>query len=128
MKSLCAAAWAACWLLTPTLLRAADDTIKKVGEPPIKCSISSINKDEVKYEKSGKVEIMPTYDIESIRLADEPPQLNLIRNQVNNGAFENALRTLDKLSTDSIDKAEVKAEIQYMRAYCNGKLALGGGD
>lgn|SRR5487761_1407031 len=126
MKSLCAAAWAACWLLTPTLLRAADDTIKKVGEPPIKCSISSINKDEVKYEKSGKVEIMPTYDIESIRLSDEPPQLNLIRNQVNNGAYENAMKALDKLNPDSLEKSEVKGEVQFMRAFCQGRLALGG--
>ncbi|HQU47067.1 MAG: hypothetical protein B7Z73_14635 [Planctomycetia bacterium 21-64-5] len=129
MKSLRIAAIVACCLAVPLTVRAADDTIKKIGETQqIKCSITSISKDAVKYEKSGKEESVPTYEIESIRLADEPPQLNLIRNQVNNGAFENALRSLDKLSTDSIDKAEVKAEIQYMRAYCNGKLALGGGD
>ncbi|HVA46073.1 MAG TPA: hypothetical protein VNH11_06835 [Pirellulales bacterium] len=127
MKASRIAAIVAGCLAVPLTVRAADDTIKKIGETQqIKCSITSMSKDEVKYEKSGKEESVPTYEIESIRLADEPPQLNLIRNQVNNGAFENALRSLDKLDTDSIDKAEVKAEIHYMRAYCNGKLALGG--
>ena len=126
MKSLRIAALAACWLMTATLSRAADDTIKKVGEPPVRCSISSITKDEVKYSKSGKDETVPTYDIESIRLADEPPQLNPARNQVINGAYENALKQLDKIDADTLDRPEVKAEVQYMRAYSNGRLALGG--
>lgn len=117
-------------LLVPAATRAADDTIKKVGETAqIKCTISSINKDEVKYEKSGKEETIPTYEIESIRFGDEAgqvPQLNLVRNQVNNGAYENGLKALDKINADSIEKAEIKSELQFLRAYCNGKLALGG--
>jgi tetratricopeptide (TPR) repeat protein len=127
MKTSRIAALAACLLAVPALSRAADDTIKKVGETAtIKCSISSITKDEVKYEKSGKEETLPTYEIESIRLADEPAQLNLIRNMSNNGAYENALKAIDKINADSIDKPEVKGELQYLRAYCNARLALGG--
>jgi tetratricopeptide (TPR) repeat protein len=126
MKTIIAMAPALCWLALPLAARAADDTVKKVGEPPVKCSITSISKDEVKYEKSGKEEIVPSYAIESIRLADEPAQLNLIRNQANNGAYENALKALDKIAPDSVEKAEVKAEVQYLRAYCNARLALGG--
>ncbi|HWB11318.1 MAG TPA: tetratricopeptide repeat protein [Pirellulales bacterium] len=120
------AALVCCSLFLPASLR-ADDTIKKVGESsPLKCSISSINKNEVQYTKSGKDETVPTYEIESIRLTDEPPQLNLIRNQVNNGAYENALKALDRLNPDSIERAEVKAEVQYLRAYAHARLALGG--
>lgn len=126
MKMKTIAAFAACLLAVPALLQAADDTIKKVGEPPIKCTISSITKDEVKYEKSGKEETVQTYEIESIRLADEPAQLNLIRNQANNGAYENAIKALDKLNPDTLEKAEVKGEVQWLRAYCNARLALGG--
>ncbi|HVX10753.1 MAG TPA: tetratricopeptide repeat protein [Pirellulales bacterium] len=126
MKTTRVAALAACVLAVPAWSRAADDTIKKTGETPIKCSISSISKDEVKYEKGGKEETVPTFEIESIRLADEPAQLNLIRNQANNGAYENALKALDRLDVDSIEKAEVKGEVQYLRAYCTARLALGG--
>ncbi|MGH7136731.1 MAG: tetratricopeptide repeat protein [Pirellulales bacterium] len=126
MKTIRIAAVAACWLALPVVTRAADDTVKKVGEPPVKCSITSISKDELKYEKNGKEEIVPSYAVESIRLADEPFQLNLIRNQANNGAYENALRALDKIDPDSLEKPEVKAEVQYLRAYCNARLALGG--
>jgi tetratricopeptide (TPR) repeat protein len=127
MKSLRIAALLACWSAASALAIAADDTIKKIGEPQIKCSISSIDKNEVKYEKGGKQETVPTYEIESIRLAGEPAQLNLIRNQANNGAYENALKSLDKINADTLeDKPEVKAEVQFLRVYCHGRLALGG--
>jgi tetratricopeptide (TPR) repeat protein len=126
MKTSRIASLVCCSLVFPAFLRAADDTIKKAGDPPLKCSISSIDKNEVQYTKGGKDETVPTYEIDSIRLGDEPPQLNLIRNQVNNGAYENALRALDRLNTDSIERAEVKAEVQYLRAYSNARLALGG--
>lgn len=121
---LCAAALP---LLLPSALRAADDTVKKVGDSPVKCTITSISKDEIKYEKNGKEEAVPSYAIESVRLAAEPAQLNLIRNQVNNGAYENALKALDKIDADSQENQDVKAELSYMRAYSNARLALGGG-
>lgn len=107
--------------------RAADDKLKKMSEPLINCTVNSINKDEVQYTKSGKDETVPTYEIEFIRLGDEPPQLNLIRNQINNGAYENGLRALDKVDADKTERAEVKSEIQFLRAYSNARLALGGG-
>lgn len=126
MKTIHVAALAAGCMLFAAVSWAADDTLKKVGEPPIKCSITSMNKEEIKYEKSGKEETVPSYAVESIRLADEPPQLNLIRNQANNGAYENALKALDKIDPDTIEKQEVKAEVTYLRAYSNARLALGG--
>lgn len=125
MRTLRIAALVCCWMILPVASR-ADDTIKKIGETAVKGAISSINKNEVQYTRSGKDETVPTYEIESIRLGDEPPQLNLIRNQVNNGAYENALKALDKLNAESIERAEVKGELQYLRAYSNARLALGG--
>jgi tetratricopeptide (TPR) repeat protein len=116
-----------CWLIAPAISRAADDSLKKVGEPTaVKCQISSINRDEVKYTRSGKEETVPTHEIESIRLADEPPQLNLARNAAHTGGYENGLKQLDKIDIDAISRAEAKGEAQYLRAYCNARLALGG--
>lgn len=126
MRTTHLAVLAACCMLVPALSRAADDTVKKVGDPPIKCSVTSMSKDEIKYEKGGKEETVPSYSIESVRLADEPPQLNLIRNQANNGAYENALKALDKIDVESIEKPEVKAEVAWLRAYSHARLALGG--
>lgn len=116
----------ACCMIVPAISRAADDTLKKVGEPPVKCQISLINRDEVKYTRSGKEETVPTHDIESIRLADEPPQLNLARNSAHTGRYENALKELDKIDIDAISRAESKGEAQYLRAYCNARQVLGG--
>ncbi|HEX7377066.1 MAG TPA: tetratricopeptide repeat protein [Pirellulales bacterium] len=118
---------AVCCSLLPAAVWAADDTVKKMGDPPVKCTITSISKDGIKYEKNGKEETVPSYAIESVRLAAEPAQLNLIRNQVNNGAYENALKALDKIDPETQENQDVKAELTYLRAYSNARLALGGG-
>lgn len=119
-------------LLVPALVACvagvsrADDQIKKTSGDLVRGTVVSLGKDEVKFEKSGKADSIPTYEIQSIRLDDEPPQLNLLRNQVNSGAYENALKGLDKIDADSITKAEVKQDLVWLKAYCHAQLALGG--
>ncbi|HJT34700.1 MAG TPA: hypothetical protein VJ783_21920 [Pirellulales bacterium] len=104
----------------------AEDQIRKTSGEVIRGTIVSLGKDEVKFEKSGKEDSIPTYDIQSIHLTGEPPQLNLHRNKVFAGAYENALKDLDKIELDSITKPEVKQDILWLKAYCNAQLALGG--
>ncbi|HEX5446493.1 MAG TPA: tetratricopeptide repeat protein [Pirellulales bacterium] len=105
----------------------ADDQIKKTSGDVVRGTIVALGKDEVKFEKSGKQDTIPTYEIQSIRIDEEPPQLNLIRNKVSSGAYENALKDLDKIEADSVSKADVKQDIVWLKAYCHAQLALGGG-
>lgn len=108
-------------------VRAADDTIKKTSGEQIKAPVDSVSKDGVKYTKSGKEASLAPYEIESIKFSGEPAQLLLIRNQVTSGAYDNALKALDKIDADSISRDEVKPEIAWLRAYCNAQMAFGGG-
>lgn len=108
-----------------TLCR-AEDQIKKTSGEVVRGTVVSLGKDEVKIEKSGKAESIPTYDIQSIHLTGEPPQLNLYRNRVFAGAYDNALKDLEKIDLDSISKPDVKQDIAWLKAYCNAQLALGG--
>lgn len=114
-----------CLLVSQQAAR-ADDQIKKTSGDVVRGSIVSLGKDEVKFEKSGKQDTIPTYEIQSIRHDEEPPQLNLTRNKVGSGAYENALKDLDKIEADSVSKAEVKQDIAWLRAYCHAQLGLGG--
>lgn len=107
--------------------RAADDTIKKASGEQVKAPIDSVSKEGIKYTKSGKEESLAPYEIESIKFSGEPAQLQLIRNQVTSGAFDNALKALDKIDADSVSRAEAKPDISWLRAYCNAQMAFGGG-
>lgn len=107
--------------------RAADDTIKKASGEQVKAPVESVSKEGIKYTKSGKEQSLAPYEIESIKFSGEPAQLMLIRNQVTSGAYDNALKQLDKIDADAISRVEVKPEISWLRAYCNAQMAFGGG-
>jgi tetratricopeptide (TPR) repeat protein len=107
--------------------RAADDTIKKTSGEQIKAAIESVSKEGIKYTKSGKEESLAPNEIDSIRFSGEPAQLLLIRNQVSSGAYDNALKALDKIDAASQSRSEVKQDIAWLRAYCNAQMAFGGG-
>ena len=115
-------------LIAATTVRAADDTIVTIEKKTVKGEIKSMSRNEVTLVKVGGGEVtFKTPEIELIRFANDPVQFNAIRNQINNGGFENALKAMDKLKEGDIDRAEAKQEIQYMRALCHARLALGGG-
>jgi tetratricopeptide (TPR) repeat protein len=108
--------------------RAADDSLLTVEKKTIKGEIKSMSRNEVTLEKVGGGEVtFKVPEIELIRYAGEPIQFNAIRNQINNGGFQNALNAMDKLKEGDIDRAEAKQEMQYLRALCHARLALGGG-
>lgn len=109
-------------LLLPAGAR-AQDTVVKVTRESVKGKISAISKTEVAI--GGNTVTVAEIDV--IRFEGEPVNLNAIRNQINNGGYENALRALDKIDPAKIERAEVKQDLQYYQALANARLALGGG-
>jgi tetratricopeptide (TPR) repeat protein len=104
----------------------ADDTVRKVTGEQIKGSVKSVSKDGVVLEKGGKEDTLKPFEVDSIRFEDEPAKMISIRSQINNGGYENALKGMESVAPDSLERAETKAELQYLKAYCNARLALGG--
>jgi ATP/maltotriose-dependent transcriptional regulator MalT len=117
---------AGCCLLAQAA-QAADDTVRKVGGEQIKGTVKSLAKDKIVVEKSGKDETLKPFEVESIRFDDEPAKSVAIRSQISNGGYENALKVLEQIDPAALERAETKQEMQYLKAYCNAQLALGGG-
>jgi tetratricopeptide (TPR) repeat protein len=114
-------------LLASIAAVAQADTVR-TSKASISGSIEEMTKHEVKIKRTGsdKVETVPTNEVESIRYDGEPAQLNLIRSAVNGGRYEEALKGLEKLSTDGIKRKEIVEEIEYFKAIATARLALAG--
>lgn len=127
MKKLVLAVAAACVSLAPISARAADDTIRKASGEQLKAAVKSLSKEGVVVEKSGKDETLKPFEVTAIRFADAPATMISIISQVINGGYENALNSLNKIDAGTLERDESKQELQYLKAYCNARLALGGG-
>jgi tetratricopeptide (TPR) repeat protein len=65
-------------------------------------------------------------EIKAVLFADEPSELAQARVNAANGAYANALSALEKIDMNSIRREYIKQDIEFYKAYCAGKLALGG--
>lgn len=66
-------------------------------------------------------------EIKSIQFAEEPTELSQARLNSANGAFSNALTALSKIDAKDINRDLIKQDVEFYKAYCAAKLALGGG-
>ena len=126
MKKLVLAAAAACVALGPISAQAADDTVRKASGEQVRGAVKSLSKEGVVVEKGGKDETLKPFEVTAIRFADAPAAMISIIAQIINGGYENALKSLNNVDPGSLERDETKQELQYLKAYCNGRLALGG--
>lgn len=110
--------------VSPTVVA---DTIR-TNKASISGTIESLGKHEVKINRSpgNRVETVPANEIQSIRFDGEPAQLNLVRSAVAGGRYEEALRNLEKVSTDGVERKEIVQEAAYFKAVATARLALAG--
>jgi tetratricopeptide (TPR) repeat protein len=64
--------------------------------------------------------------IKTILFDGEPPELAQARVNVANGAYDKALRSLEKIDADQVRREFVKQDVEFYQAYAAAKLALGG--
>ena len=126
MKKSVLAVAAICLAFGQLAAQAADDTIRKASGEQVRGAIKSLSKEGVVVEKSGKEETLKPFEITAIRFADAPAAMVSIISQVINGGYENALKSLANVDPASLERDESKQELQYLKAYCNARLALGG--
>lgn len=91
-------------------------------------TIEVMGKFEVKFKRIGdKVESIPVNDIESIRFDSEPIKLNLIRGAVQGGRYDDAIKDLNEMANQSIEREATRQDIQYFKALAMARQALAGG-
>jgi tetratricopeptide (TPR) repeat protein len=72
-------------------------------------------------------ETIPVNQIEIVRFDDDPTLLNTARTAVSAGRYEDALETLGRIDVGEVTRQEVKADIDFYKAYCASRIALAGG-
>lgn len=65
-------------------------------------------------------------DIQSIRFAGEPSELNAARLDAAKSRYREALDELEKISPADIKRSEVKQDFDFLYAFCSAQLALAG--
>ncbi|MBX9788317.1 MAG: hypothetical protein K2Y37_05335 [Pirellulales bacterium] len=115
-------------LVAWTATSRALDQIRTAKGTAINGTVEEANPREVAVKlPNGDVDRIPVNEIEYIKFDGEPPQLNVGRKSALDGRYEDALRVLEKLATEKIDRVDVQQELQYLQAYSLAKLALAGG-
>ncbi len=108
----------------------ADDTIRLKPTGTVKGSISAMTSTEVSVDMvAGQKKQIPVNEIDAILYEGEPPEFKLARNEIGNSNFEAALKSLDKIDLAKINRAEIKQDVQFYKAFARARLALtGAGD
>jgi tetratricopeptide (TPR) repeat protein len=99
----------------------------RTAKASVSGKIQSITTTEVTVERTNKdVEKVPVNEILSVRFDGEPPQLNQVRNALEQSNFLSAEKALEKLDPEKVDRAEIKTDIVYYRALTAAHKALAG--
>jgi tetratricopeptide (TPR) repeat protein len=65
-------------------------------------------------------------EIKSIVFDDEPSGLTQARVSARNGSYKVALEALGQIDLESVRRDLVRQDVEFFKAYCAGRLALGG--
>lgn len=105
------------------------DTVRTTKGTTINGNLAQVTSQAVVVKQSnGNEQTIAVDDIESIKFSGEPPQLNVARAAAQGGRYDEALRTLEKLTQDNkgLDRPEVQQDVQFLQALCNARLAIAG--
>ena len=92
-------------------------------------TISEITRTQITIDTNQGKKLFPVNEVQKVTFQGEPRELRNARDGILRGQLENARSDLEKISTDGIARKEILQDIEFFKAYCDGRLALvGGGD
>jgi len=103
----------------------AVDSIKKTADT-VYGDVKRVSKQEVELDRSGVSDKVPVNEIVMVYFADDPAQLKTARQDLLDGRYQDALNSLNEIATGAALGPLVKQDIDYYKAFCAAKLALGG--
>jgi tetratricopeptide (TPR) repeat protein len=118
-------------LAWPALASAQQQFDSVVGErgAPSFGAIAEITRVQITLDTPQGRKLFPVNEVQKVTFKDEPRELRAARDGILRGQLENARTELDKISLDGIARKEIVQDIEFYKAYCDGRLALvGGGD
>ncbi|QDT45065.1 hypothetical protein Pan241w_51820 [Gimesia alba] len=108
-------------VLTITHLEAADTIYQYNSNSPQLGDIKGYTKTELTLQRGTKSVKIPANEIQRVRWNGEPPQLNIARNQEQNGNYAAALDEYKKAQAGA--SANLKTDLQFMIARATAKSA-----
>jgi tetratricopeptide (TPR) repeat protein len=106
--------------------RAADQVTLYEGRP-VQGKVIEMSPAEVVVEQGPLKKKVPVNEISWISFDEEPSQVSQARQALLAGQLARAQDLLAKVSLDGIDRAEIKQEIEFLKAIVATRLALAGG-
>ncbi len=105
-----------------------DSVVGTRGTPTLG-SITAMSHTEIAISSSRGDKKFPVNEIRKVTFKGEPRELRDAREAIRKGQLEAARSLLEEVSTERISRPEILQDIEFYRAYCDGRLALiGGGD
>lgn len=92
-------------------------------------TITSISRTEIEIDSTTGDKRFSVNEIQRVTFKGEPRELRAARESIKKGQLESARAGLDEIDTTDITRKEILQDIEFYKAYCDGRLALvGGGD
>jgi tetratricopeptide (TPR) repeat protein len=120
---------AAIVVLISATAASALDQIKTTNKEKsvIRGHIITMTSQEVEIEVSGGLrDKVPVNKIINIFFEDEPTQFAAVRDYMSKGDYPQAAATLEKTSSEDAKTKNIGTEVEYLKALCAARLALGG--
>jgi len=103
------------------------DTVLLYDEPAVRGILRDMTAKGVNLDVKGKTKNIPVHKIRAIAFAGEPGGLRQSREAIDGGQYDVALRNLERIDTDELERDEVKQEVVFYQALCKARLALANG-
>ncbi|MBM4092801.1 MAG: tetratricopeptide repeat protein [Planctomycetes bacterium] len=92
-------------------------------------TIGEITRTTVTLETNQGKKLYPVNEIRKIAFSGEPGELRSARDSIPRGQIEDARSALEKISMEAVQRKEIRQDIEFLKAFCDGRMALtGGGD
>lgn len=100
--------------------------IVKLDKGKVEGQISAMSPTEVTVSEGGTSKKIPVNRIEIISFDEDPALVRRARESVREGRYEDALKALENVKEEDIQRAELKQDIEFYAALSSAKLALDG--
>ena len=121
-------AWAAALMLPcGALAQSGYDSVTLRDKSKKKGTISKMGKTVVMLDRGGFEDEISVHDIVGINFTGEPSTLRAARSMMEETRWQDALGQLQRIDPKNVPRKVIVQEIEYFKAYCTAKLAVGAG-
>lgn len=113
-------------LILPLMAWGQSDQVFTGKPTPTGGTITETSPNEITMNVQGSDRKIPVIEVKKIMFGDDGPELRRARDSAIAGEFNFALEELKKINPENLKRDLTKADWDYYKAYCEGKLAMGG--